>query len=70
MKILSWSLLVGTIVVSIAATAFGFIDNISYVSYLSEVALLFAAVVAVRQNSTPREVVAEVINKTEINEVE
>lgn len=67
MRIISWALLIGTSIISIAAQLLGFIDNIVYTNYLSEVALFFAAFVAVRQNSTPKEVVAEVVKKTEIN---
>jgi cell shape-determining protein MreD len=67
MRVLAWVLLVGTVIASVAAQVWGFINDIVYTNYLSEVALFFGAFVAVRQNRTPKEVVAAVVQHTEIS---
>ena len=47
----------------------GWIDSVRFVSYLSEVALIWTAWVAVAGHSTPREVVTEIVTRTEVNEL-
>lgn len=48
----------------------GWIDSVRFVSLLSEIALIWTAWVVVAGHATPREVVTEMVTRTEVNELE
>jgi hypothetical protein len=64
----NWALLIGSIVLVPLSIITGWIDSVRFVSYLSEVALIWTAWVAVAGHATPREVVSEIVTRTELNE--
>ncbi len=65
----NWALLCASIILVPLSIITGWIDSVRFVSYLSEIALIWTAWVAVASHTTPREVVTEIITRTEVNEL-
>lgn len=46
----------------------GWVDSNRYISDLSMIALIWTALICVQGDSTPKQVVAEIVDRTELNE--
>lgn len=66
--IVSWCIFVGGAVLTIIAHLTGIFQEVWYVSILSEIAIIYAGFVSVIASRAPKDVVKEVVARTEINE--